>query len=78
MGLVEQLLLAVKTIISGNIWIGTIFWIAVGMFFVMIISKTWDISQKIENKLCKAALIFVCVGFLFEMLIVISLSLGMK
>jgi len=71
----EQLYNLAKLIISSNIWIGTIFWIGLGIFFVMMISMCWGYFREAKSRLAKALLLTFWALAVVEMLVVTGLIL---
>lgn len=73
MDLLVALLELCITIVRGNIWVGTAFWIGLGMFFVFGVSGTWGLVKEADGRIAKALLGLLWLCFLIELLVVIAL-----
>jgi len=63
-----------RLILSSNIWVGTIFWIGVGIFFVFVLTGAWEAAQNEDIKWLKFLLLFFWVLLFVELLAVMVLS----
>ena len=62
------------SIVQGNIWIGTAFWIGLGIAFAMLLAGAWNALQETNSRTGKAFIFGFWALLLLELLVVIALS----
>ena len=65
MRLLFEIINLAKDIIQGNIWIGTIFWISLGIFLTWMASWSWEIYKE-ETGRTKVLMFFLWVISIVE------------